>query len=425
MPVYAGRYIWQGTDGSPVTTYHIDTDRRDIDISSEIAMLVPEATPFMTILMRARKSPVNSTEFIWYDDGAPNWYTQIDNANGYDDNATTITLKVKDTAFLRPKDLLRNTRTGEMLYVTVVDKQNNQITVRRGVGYDSSTGTGTPPTAMLNKDFIMRVGNAMEEMSSAPESYATQPEKYFNYVQTIRTPFEGSFDSENERKTAGGNERLRLRRQKLIEHRIDLEKTAIWGERKEDVLNRTKFTGGIVQFIKSNVYDVQSANGGVLTEAIFEDICEMAFKYNSRDGAPKLLITSRKVGSIINQWAAGRIETTSGEETYGLRLKRYVSFHGDLIIIPSRLFEHDYEGVGLILDMENVYFRPFAGQDSTLRTNIQLPDVDGWKDEYVTKFGMMVRNEATHTIITGIGQTTDPSNDSSNDSNNSQQPVNP
>lgn len=406
MPTYtyAGRYIWTGTDGSPVTTYHIDTDRRDIDISSEIAMLVPEATPFMTILMRARKSPVNSTEFIWYDDGAPNWYTQIDNDGGY--TAGVTTLKVKDVAFLRPKDLLRNTRTGEMLYVEEVYKNDKQIKVRRGVGYDSNTSTGTQAIDMDNGDFLMRVGNAMEEMSSAPESYATQPEKYFNYVQTIRTPFEGSFDSENERKTAGGNERLRLRRQKLIEHRIDLEKTAIWGERREDVQNRLKFTGGIVQFIKSNIYNV----GGELTEAVFEDICEMAFKYNSRDGAPKLLITSRKVGSIINQWAAGRIETTSGEETYGLRLKRYVSFHGDLIIIPSRLFEHDYEGVGLILDMENVYFRPFAGQDSTLRTNIQLPDVDGWKDEYVTKFGMMVRNEATHTIITGIGQTTDSGN---------------
>lgn len=400
---YAGRYIWQGTDGSPVTTYHIDTDRRDIDISSEIAMLVPEATPFMTILMRARKSPVNSTEFIWYDDGAPNWYTQIDNDGGYTANDTE--LKVKDTAFLRPKDLLKNTSTGEMLYVLEVDKDDNEITVRRGAGYDSNTSTGTQATAMQNNDFLMRVGNAMEEMSSAPESYATQPEKYFNYVQTIRTPFEGSFDSENERKTAGGNERLRLRRQKLIEHRIDLEKTAIWGERKEDVAHRTKFTGGIMQFIKSNVYDVKTVNSdGELTEAIFEDICEMAFKYNSRDGAPKLLITSRKVGSIINQWAAGKIETTSGEETYGLRLKRYVSFHGDLIIIPSRLFEHDYEGVGLVLDMENVSFRPFAGQDSTLRTNIQLPDVDGWKDEYVTKFGIMVRNEATHTIITGIQQ---------------------
>ena len=109
---YAGRYIWTGTDGSPVTTYHIDTDRRDIDISSEIAMLVPEATPFMTILMRARKLPVNSTEFIWYDDGAPNWYTQIDNDSGY--SAVATTMKVKDASFLRPKDLLKNTRTGEM-----------------------------------------------------------------------------------------------------------------------------------------------------------------------------------------------------------------------------------------------------------------------------------------------------------------------
>ena len=102
------------------------------------------------------------------------------------------------------------------------------------------------------------------------------------------------------------------------------------------------------QFIKSNVYNVQSANNsGTFNEAVFEDICEMAFKYNSRDGAPKLLITSRKVGKYYQPvWLRGRIETTSGEETYGLRLKRYVSFHGDLIIIPSRLFEHDYEGVG-------------------------------------------------------------------------------
>src|SRR5690554_654005 len=122
---YAGRYIWPGTDGSPVTTYHIDTDRRDIDISSEIAMLVPEATPFMTILMRARKLPVNSTEFIWYDDGAPNWYTQIDNEEGYAAGATT--LKVKDAAFLDRKSTRLNSSHVRISYAVFCLKKKKLL----------------------------------------------------------------------------------------------------------------------------------------------------------------------------------------------------------------------------------------------------------------------------------------------------------
>src|SRR5690554_1281223 len=77
-------------------------------------MLVPEAMLFITLLMRVVKLPVNSTEFIWYDDGAQNCDTQIDNEEGYAAGATT--LKVKDAAFLRPKDLLKNTRTGEFFF---------------------------------------------------------------------------------------------------------------------------------------------------------------------------------------------------------------------------------------------------------------------------------------------------------------------
>ena len=98
-------------------------------------------------------------------------------------------MKVTDVSFLRPKDLLKNTRTGEMLYVREVNKQNNEITVIRGAGYDSSTNTGTPAAAMLNNDFLMRVGNAMEEMSSAPDSYATQPGKILQLCADYKDTF--------------------------------------------------------------------------------------------------------------------------------------------------------------------------------------------------------------------------------------------
>jgi len=397
---FNGINIWGGRDGAPVTTFHIDTDRRDIDISKEISYLVPTANPFLTILTRARKDPINSLQDIWYDKGAPVWFTQINNGAGYTDADTT--LKLDDVSFIRVKDILKNTRTGEILFVSDKDSANSTVTVIRGYGYDTNAGSGTQAAAMNNDDYIMRLGNAMEENSTAPETFATQPEKLFNYVQTIRTPFDSSMDNELEGKKAGPATRIRLRREMLLEHRIDIEKTALFGERMEHYDANRRMTGGVVQFIKNNAYDVETSNGGILTEAELEKICEQAFKYKSATGDTKLAVCSYKVAGIINQLAASRIDTTSGEEMYGMRLKRFRSFTGDLVLAPTRLFEHDYENMMLILDMENISYRPFAGHDSKLRTNIQENDRDGWKDEYMTKFSIRVRNDKTHLIATGI-----------------------
>jgi len=397
---YNGRNIWDGSDGAPVLTYDVDTDRRVIDVSKEISYLVPEATPFISLLMRARKVPVSSTEFIWYDQGAPTWYTQINDAANYISTDTAIV--VDDASFFRVKDIIKDTTTGEIMYVSALDTATNTLTVTRGYGYDSGTGTGTQAGAITDNDYILRLSNAMEENSSSPASYATQPTKFFNFVQTIRTPFDSSMDNEVEGKTAGTSPRVRLRRQKTLEHRIDIEKTALWGERYEDLTNNRKMTGGVEQFINTNGYDVASTNGGILTEAELEKITEMAFKYKSPTGGSKLMLTSFRVAGIINQFAAGRIETTSGEETYGLKLKKLQTFNGDLILAPTRLFEHDYTNTAMILDMENIEYRPFGGTDTKLKTNIQDNDVDGWKDEYMTKFGIRVRNEETHSIVTGI-----------------------
>jgi hypothetical protein len=394
---FAGRNIWTATNGSPVTTFHVDSDRRDIDVSKNIADLVPEATPYLTILMKARKVPIDSLEAVWFDNGAPTYYTQVSGAHA---DSSDTTIDVDDGSFIRGKDLIKNTSTGEVMFVSSVS--TNELTVIRQYGYDSEAGTGTAKAAMADDDYILRLGPALEENSSAPDTYVTQPTKYWNYVQTMRTPFDSSMDNTLEAKKAGENPRIRLRKEKLIEHRLDIEKTAIWGERNEITASNRRLVGGAVQYITSNSYDVSSENGGILTEAELENICATAFKYKSMSGRTKLLVTSHKVCSIVNQFAAGRIQTVTGQESYGMRLQRYISFHGDLILAPSMLFENDYEGTALILDMENIMYRPFAGNDSKLKTNIQSPDLDGWKDEYMTKYTIQVRNQETHMVVTGI-----------------------
>ena len=108
------------------------------------------------------------------------------------------------------------------------------------------------------------------------------------------------------------------------------------------------------------------------------------------------------MGSIINQFAAGRIQTTSGEETYGLKLKEFISFHGTLYIATSDTFDRDYSGMGVGLDIDSLRYRPYAGNDSTLRTNIQENDRLGWKDEYLTQASLMLRQEKKHAILSGV-----------------------
>jgi len=379
MPMNYG--VSTPASNSPVYTYSIDRERRDIDVSRDIARLIPDANPFLVILARARKRPTQTAEFMWWDSEPGGWWTQVNGA--HDESATTIT--VDDATLFRARDIIKVPRTGEVMFVTAHDEVNNTVTVIRGYG-------GTTPVALNDNDWLLRLGNAMEEFSRAPEPKIAQPVKNFNYTQIFRRPFDQSMTSSREALKTSEDERTRLRRDQALEHRLDIERALLFGERYEDPANKRRTTGGLLSFIKTKHYDA----GGSLNEDKFEEFCEMLFQHGSNR---KLLVCSYRVGSIINKFARDRIDTRSGEETYGIRLKQYRSFHGDLYIVPSRTLEKEYQGLAFGVDMDYIYYRPLNGRDTTLRTNIQENDADGWRDEYLTEVGLEVRLEKVHAVL--------------------------
>lgn len=374
------------TANSPVFTTGIARERRDLDVAKEIARLVPDANPFLTILQRAKKANTRTAEFSWYDYEPGAWWTQTDLLSD-EDGSHGATLKVKDATIFRPSDIIKVPRTGEVMRVTAISEtvNNNTITVERGYGTTSS--------ANLNKvDWLMRLGNAMQEFSSAPEAKIAQPAKGYNYTQIFRRPFDQSMTSEREALKTNETERNRLRKDQALEHKLDIERALIFGERKEDVGNKRRMTGGLLSFLSTNWSDM----GGTLTETKFEEFCERLFAHGSNK---KLLVCSYRVGSIINQFAMDKIQTRSGESTYGIRIKTYESFHGDLMIVPSRTLEKEYMGLAFGVDMDYIQYRPLNGRDTTLRTNIQANDADGWRDEYLTEVGLQVRLEKVHAVM--------------------------
>jgi hypothetical protein len=373
------------TTNSPVYSQRVDATRRAYDISKKIAYLVPESTPFTAILMRARKEVTNTQEFFWYDHQPGGWWSAARGATA--DPAETV-IPVSDASVFRARDVVKNTRTGELYFVTAISEAAgaNTITVTRSFGT-------TAAAAILDEDDLMRLGNAMEQFSTAPAAKMVQPTRVRNYTQIFRRPFDQSMTSAAEPLHAGTNERQRLRKEQAIEHRLDIERAICFGEPVEVAADGRSATGGIQHFLADQVFDAEDA----FSEAVLDEYCEELFEYGSPE---KILVCSRRLLTNINAFAADRIETTSGEQTYGLRLKKYMSAHGDLYLVPSKTLERDYKGMAFGLDMKNIAYRPLKGRDTMLKTNIQANDADGWRDEYLTEAGLELRLVKTHLVLT-------------------------
>lgn len=370
---------------SPVTTFRKDRERRELNVSKVIKDLFPDETPFLAITNEVAKEIITSQEIIWYDQKPGDWWTQVPSDVTGAAVGAVVEIAVNDSSIFRPRDLVKVTATGEVLLVNSIDETQgaNKITVTRG--YADTTADNISPGGWL-----MRIGNAMEQFSRAPEEKIVQPVRQFNYTQIFRTPFSESETSSREGVKTKENERKRLARLKLKEHVWDIERALIFGERFLDTAGQRSTMGGFLYFLRDRVVDAQDQ----FSEEFFDEFLEEAFAYGAKK---KLFVCSRRLVTLISSFAKDRIETMPEQETYGIRLKKYIHPHGDLILAPSYVFEKDYDYTGVVVDVDNVKYK--VSRDTTLVKNIQLPDEDGWRDEYKTEATLEVRLPQTHTVL--------------------------
>lgn len=371
-----------------VTTFDISNERRDFDVAPQIERYLTKngLNKFAALLMKMGKKVTKSKRFTWFDSMNDVWQTQINSVS-----ANASELVVDDASIFAPKDLLYCGRVDEVMFVNDVDTVTNTVTVIRNYGGNPS-GAG----ALQNGDYVIRLGNAMEENSLAPRSKILQPDEFYNYTQILRTPFDESETDAAEDKETNESERKRLRQDKAIAHTLDMERIVLFGQRKEDNVDKRHLTGGLRYFIKSNVTNVN----GILTEnTLINNILPNVWKYQ---GGDRFLIGSMFLMGVINNWAGDRIKTNSGDKSYGMDLQYLITPWGRLYLVHSHALDGYFADWGFIVNLKALKLRPLKGRDTKLRTNIQENDRDGWKDEYKTEFGVEVRLEKTHGIIYGV-----------------------
>lgn len=367
------------------TTTNILSNQLAIDIGKRISLLEPDVQVLTVLSREANTETTVATKFKWLEDEAkPRFDTTSAAAT-----STAKEIGVVHGSYFTQWDQVINTRTGEQFRVDSV--ANNTLTVTRGIG----------PTevAMLESDELYLIGTAQPENDTSKVSRSKTPVLVENNTQIFRETYEISGSGENVDYMVNPREWDRLQQNAAIEHAKNMELSLLFGRKSATTPGATedRTTGGVLSFVSSNQTDA----GGTLSEAEFNAFMLQVMRYNSRKEA--LGMCSGVGLSALNKFPASKQITKSDESSYGMNVTQYTSPFGILKVVYHKLMEGSkYGGYIIVVDMEEVAYRPLKNRDTKIRTNIQPPDQDGRKDEYLTECGLKFGQQRKHGVISGI-----------------------
>lgn len=367
------------------TTTTILSNQLAIDIGKTISLLEPDAQVLTVLSRDAESRDTVATKFRWLED---------ESKARFDTTSSTATstaneVPVTHGTFFQQWDQVLNTRTGEQFRIDGVS--GNTLTVTRAIG---STGT-----AMLEGDELYIIGTAQPENDTSKVARSKTPSLLENNTQIFRTPWEISGTAENVGYMVNPKEWDRLERNAAIEHAKDIELALLFGHKSATTPGSAedRTTGGVLSFITSNQTDA----GGTLSEGEFNAFMLQVMRYNSRKEA--LGLCAGVALAALNKFPASKQITNSSESSYGMNVTQYISPFGNLKVVYHKLMEgQKYGGYCVVVDMEEVAYRPLTNRDTKIRPNIQPNDQDGRKDELLTECGLEFGQQRKHGLISGI-----------------------
>lgn len=381
------------------STENVPAQRRIRDVSKKIHQLDPDAAPFTLLLQRGKKQQCAEPKFEWIEKELAAKWSQVNQAT---EVAVGTAVVVDHARYFSVGDIVNVVRTGEKMRVTAVNVDTNTLTVVRGVG-------STTAAFLADNDDLQIIGNAYAEGSPLGLEKSHIEAFLYNYVQIFRHPFgvTGTQDA-----TIGymGKDRPRLRADKAREHKIDIERAALFGERNIDIgstNNPRRYTGGAMFFLTQNIKDA----GGQLTAPEVWDWLQDVYQHTGAGGDSRVLFASPKIISVLDQMAltTGNWSVTQApsDKTFGLSVKQWNTSHGTFNIIKHRLLENGlggagYGGHGLLLDLSAWFYRNLPGRDTQLRTDVHTPGDDAWTDEYLTECGFQITLPKTQGILKNV-----------------------
>ena len=458
-----------GTGGTNNAGTTIDQTRRVFNFGDRIAELSPQQSPFFVYLSRVGKKPTNDPVFKFLEQ-RHSWQRRHFQVNGVkttsahsssdanwnianlvldcdiDDYGRTVAGSSPD--FIQAGNMVviegmydaddvsfdgdevpvevyfkvgtKDSSTQyDMTFVKAVYKNTkgaNATTVAA-----TTSGLVTPASAggirLLDNADGMVIGSSWAEGTLAPTGWKDELYDREGYCQIFKTAIETFSGTSLATEYRGiPNEFRRVWTEKLMEHKMDLERAMLFGVGKASESGTPeRHTWGIMPYTQAygkNYALDYSANG----YDQFIDIAEDLFHPESGNTGSKLMLASRKVISWMNKLASSnflgntvatsqyRLDVNNIPGAFGHAVTKVNTIFGDFHLVQEPLLKGVYEDYAVVVDMKNVSYRPLAGngqsRDTQIKTNIQSPDLDGRKDMILTEAGLEISLPETHAVIT-------------------------
>ena len=385
------------------------TDERPKNFREMILWRNPNGQAPLTALMaRMQSESIDDPEFAWYEEELNALRLTIaGTAPGGAGNTFYVTSNVTNALDCVPGDvfktdsILTNTYANEILVVSSVTDAGT-VVFKRG---QAGSAAETLSTIGLT---LTKIGSMFAEGVGAPPASMRNPTKLYNLAQIFRTTYQITETAKRTR-TRTGDPVKNDKKRKMFDHSTAMEFAFLFGKRFEQVGANGKpmrLTGGLLWFLSQYAPSMITAFTTTPTESTFTDAIYKVFDYNSGAGAERIVFAGNGALNSLNRLAATQSRTRVNFDgiidVYGMKLQRWVLPQGTLYVKSHPLFNthpvHTYDMA--VLDPTALKYRHL--RDTTFKDNIQAPDEDSTKGQWLTEAGIEVQHAKTMTWLSNF-----------------------
>ena len=227
------------------------------------------------------------------------------------------------------------------------------------------------------------------------------------------------------------NEWQRIWNLKLREHKVDIERAMLFGQRGRQsgvqsteglaghiIVNRQAQSPGSISYSSGAPYFAAAASSSVTYDTFLGDF-EVLFDPARGGSNNKLALAGLPVISYLNKVGNNsfidvslgdpddtgnryNFQASQRDGSFGHKIMQLNTVHGDLSIVREPLFRGMSGGFLLLADMGQLAYRPLVGnglnRDTHVITNVQQADEDLRKDMILTESGLEVTIPETHML---------------------------
>jgi len=439
----------QITAASTSAGYGQAPDQRKLyDFSDRVAELMPEESPFFVYLSQVAKVATDDNIFRYLENRTVTNYTARNFSLAADVNGGSAVsagnlydFTVDDAA----GGSIGFITKGMVLAVKSVDSDAgySQVLVRvesapnvqsanttfSGRVIELSNSGVAGYNVLSDDDEAQIVGTSFGEGSGSPDTFSDTLEDDFGYTQIFKTACELTNTAIATRYRGYANEFDRIWAQKLREHKVDIERAMLFGQKAR--VNGLQYTEGLVGHIVKNVAPVtdNSAFSYSSGNAYYRSVAQSELTYDrlladlevifdpARGGSSeRLVLASLPVITFFNKMGDGafidasvgqssspfRVNMSNVQGSFGHNLMEINTVHGSMYLVKEPLFRGIASGFMLMADMSKLAYRPLVGnglnRDTQIMTNVQNADEDLRKDMILTEAGLEITLPECHAL---------------------------